>query len=951
MARRTQIAMDLTGAPARTDPAGPVTCLGIEFADDAARRAHYTDRLRACLEDPAFRATPGFPAGTTADILRMSDPPYYTACPNPFLAEFVAAHGTPYDPAAEADAPYRREPLAIDTSVGKTDNLYKAHGYHTKVPHLAIVPSILHYTRPGDLVLDGFAGSGMTGVAAQWCGAAPEAYRLQVETDRGAMGLPAPEWGARRAILNDLGPAATFIAAGFNLPFDLPAFAREARRILDEVDAEVGWMYETLHSDGVSVGRINYTVWSEVASCPACAGDVVFTDEALDAVTKRVATEFPCPHCGAVVSKRRLTKAFDVEHDPVIGTPRKIPRRVPVLVNYEVDGKTCERRVTPDDIAVLTRIDALPYPIHLPTTALPYMHMTHERAKMSAFGITHTHHFFLRRQAHALAALWRRATAIPDPATRRMVVWFAEQAIWGISALNRYQPLQQGRPGGSQVNRQLSGVYYVPSQISECSPWYNLEGRLQRLVTLAFPTPYATAGAVAVTTGDCAHLGVPDRSVDYVFTDPPFGENIYYADLNFLVESWHGVATRAETEAIVDRAKGRDVHGYQALMRACFAEYFRVLKPGRWMTVVFSNSSNAVWRAIQEAIGAAGFVVADVRSLDKQQGSYRQVTSSAVKQDLVISAYRPTVALETVFALADPGPASAWAFVDEHLRNVPVFVGRRREVRDAAGQVTAIVEEADTQAERTAPRLFDRMIAFHVQRHLSVPLGSAEFRAGLDARYPVRDGMYFLPVQVPGYDRKRKPEAVVQLLSFSVADEASAIQWVRQQLATKPQNFQDLQPTFMREQVSWSRHERPVELRDLLDENFLQYDGTGEVPSQVHAYLSTNYHALRNLPKDAPALVVAARDRWYVPDPGKQADLEQVRTRALLREYAGYLALPKAQLKAVRTDAIRAGFAQAWKDGRYDTIVALGDKVPAAVVQEDETVGMYYDNAVTLVRG
>ncbi len=144
-----------------------------------------------------------------------------------------------------------------------------------------------------------------------------------------------------------------------------------------------------------------------------------------------------------------------------------------------------------------------------------------------------------------------------------------------------------------------------------------------------------------VSTGTCAHLPLPKESVDYVFTDPPFGENIFYADLNFLVGSWHRVVTDSEPEAIVDSAKKKTTTNYQTLMRACFEEYARVLKPGRWMTVVFSNSSNAVWRAIQEALGTAGFVVADVRTLDKQQGSFRQLTSTAVKQDLVISAYKP----------------------------------------------------------------------------------------------------------------------------------------------------------------------------------------------------------------------------------------------------------------------------------------------------------------------
>src|SRR5690606_6142312 len=193
-----------------------------------------------------------------------------------------------------------------------------------------------------------------------------------------------------------------------------------------------------------------------------------------------------------------------------------------------------------------------------------------------------------------------------------------------------------------------------------------LDGKLKRLRS-AFARMRSIAGSAAVTTGDCASIPLPDHSVDYIFTDPPFGENIYYADLNFLVESWHRVLTDPDPEAIVDRVRGKGTHEYQDLMRRGFEEYFRVLKPGRWMTVVFSNSSNAIWRAIQEAIGTAGFVVADVRTLDKQLGSYRQVTSTAVKQDLVISAYKPTEELSERFTLGTADTESVWAFVTEHL--------------------------------------------------------------------------------------------------------------------------------------------------------------------------------------------------------------------------------------------------------------------------------------------
>ena len=180
---------DMFSASAASSTTGPVECLGQTFENDSARRLYYLGLLAKRLQDPAFRQQEGFPTGTDEAILAMSDPPYYTACPNPWLAEFVAHYGTPYDPAVK----YSREPLAIDVSVGKTDAIYKAHSYHTKVPHLAIVPSILHYTNPGDVVLDGFSGSGMTGVAAQWCGTAPASYRFELEQAWKKEGRAAPK--------------------------------------------------------------------------------------------------------------------------------------------------------------------------------------------------------------------------------------------------------------------------------------------------------------------------------------------------------------------------------------------------------------------------------------------------------------------------------------------------------------------------------------------------------------------------------------------------------------------------------------------------------------------------------------------------------------------------------------------------------------------------------------
>ena len=321
----------------------------------------------------------------------------------------------------------------------------------------------------------------------------------------------------------------------------------------------------------------------------------------------------------------------------------------------------------------------------------------------------------------------------------------------------------------------------------------------------------------------------------------------------------------------------------------------------------------------------------DVRTLDKKQLSFRQVTSAAVKQDLVISAYKPNEALLERFVLGTSSPNDAWAFVTEHLGHVPIFF--------------SVDGVADVIAERTPHVLHDRMVAFHVQRQISVPLSTAEFLGGLNQRYPERDGMYFLPTQVAEYDRKRNTTAELRQLSLFVTDEASAIQWVRRELQDKPRSFQDLQPAFMREIQNWAKHEQTVELKEILRQNCILYDGNGPVPSQIHSYLSTNFKELRNLAKDDPALNAKAADRWYIPDPGKQGDLEKLREKALLTEFEGYKNAKERKLKLFRTEAVRAGFKVAYEGQDYKTIVSVAAKLPENVLQEDEKLLMYYDVA------
>jgi len=932
------------------EKSSPVECLGLTFSSDEERREYFREKLREKLSDPEFRKIEGFPAGSDEDIINLSDPPYYTACPNPFIDDFIRHYGRPYDP----EEKYSREPFSADVSEGKNDPIYNAHSYHTKVPHKAIMRYILHYTEPGDVVFDGFCGTGMTGVAAQMCGSkeAVESLGYEVRKDGTILdesGKPFSKLGARYAVLNDLSPAATFIAYNYNTPVDAKAFEREAKKILKEVEEECGWMYCTLSSEKLedierarsllkdrgkdfskeplSWGRINYTVWSDVFSCPECGGEIIFWEVAVDKEEGKVNSDFPCPHCGAALTKKRMERVIETKFDSAIGETVKQAKQVPVLINYSKGKKRYEKKPDDFDLALIEYIEKSEIPYWYPTYRMPE---GEESRRNDDIGLTHVHHFYTKRNLWVLASIISKVRAVNDHKILSSMFFLFEQAEIGFSRLNRYSPTHF-----SQNNRNLSGTLYVGSQISEVSPAYALSQKLKRLakVFLKSSSPSST------NTCSASSRVTNDLTSDYIFTDPPFGGNLMYSELNFLWESWLKVFTNNAPEAIMNNVQQKGLLEYQELMTRCFKEYYRVLKPGRWMTVEFHNSQNSVWNAIQEAIQRAGFVIADVQTLDKQQGTFNQVNvAGAVKQDLIISAYKPNGGLEDRFKLEAGTEEGVWDFLREHLKRLPVFIEK-----DGVSELIV---------ERTDYLLYDRMIAFHIQRGRSIPMSASEFYKGLRQRFHERESMFFMPDQASEYDRKRINVNELRQLALFVTDENSAIQWLRLQLQNKPQTFQELQPQFMPISRSWAKHEKEIELKELLEDNFLKYDCVGSVPSQIWSWLQKSSRLREKAKDQAPetadnSLKAEAKDRWYVPDPAKAQDLERLREKALLREFEEYRAHIGKKIRTFRTEAVRAGFKKLWGEKDYRGIVQVADKLSDKVIQEDPKLLMYYDNALT----
>lgn len=254
----------------------------------------------------------------------------------------------------------------------------------------------------------------------------------------------------------------------------------------------------------------------------------------------------------------------------------------------------------------------------------------------------------------------------------------------------------------------------------------------------------------------------------------------------------------------------------------------------------------------------------------------------------------------------------------------------------------------DFITERDPRIIFDRMVAWFVRHNFPVPMSTQEFQAGLKQRFPDRDGMVFLPEQVTEYDKKRMQVAQAPQMEMFISDERSAIDWLTDFLKRRPATYQEIHPEFISQLgAGWKKHEAKPELAALLENNFIQYDGTGDVPSQIHSLLSTNFKDMRVLEKNDPRLIAKAKDRWYVPDPNKAQDLEKKREKALLKEFDVYRTFTGRKLKEFRLEVMRAGFKAAWGNKDYKTIIAIAQKLPEDALQEDEKLLLWYDQALT----
>ncbi|NLU27272.1 MAG: DNA methylase [Hungateiclostridium thermocellum] len=502
----------------------------------------------------------------------------------------------------------------------RTGLFYNTFAYPTKISPESIAVYIAAHTKPGDTVLDAFGGSGSTGLAALMCEHPTDTMKALAEK----LHLQ-PVWGARNAIIYEIGKYGAFASNVMSDPPDKKAFSMAVKELLKLAEDEMYGIYDTVDASG-KPGIIRHIVYSDVVLCPDCGEEFTYYQGMVRYNPLRIDGDGICPHCGYKDKASSFNYKTETVFDSLIKKNITRRKRFPVRIYGQTGSNKWMREATEADIQQFEAMERMEYPYQCVAKEIVWGEL--HRAGYHT-GITHLHHFYTRRNFIVMSCLWEKAKTF-EPSIRDAIHLLLLSYNASHATLMTRVVVKKGSKDFVLTGAQ-SGVLYISSLPVEKNIIMGIKRKLGYFED-AFSYLNKCSGRMEVINASSQRLTQPDQSVDYVFTDPPFGDFIPYAEVNQINELWLGEPTNREDEIIISPSQKKDIRCYQKMMTEVFSEIRRVLKDDAYATVVFHSSKAAVWNALCSAYSDAGFVVDATTSLDKNQASFKQVVSEGSVQ-------------------------------------------------------------------------------------------------------------------------------------------------------------------------------------------------------------------------------------------------------------------------------------------------------------------------------
>lgn len=189
--------------------------------------------------------------------------------------------------------------------------------------------------------------------------------------------------------------------------------------------------------------------------------------------------------------------------------------------------------------------------------------------------------------------------------------------------------------------------YRIANEEVDLDVWTSFKTKFKKIVNAKIEiAPHITKTTInnaKIFKGTATNLHqIEDESVDYIYTDPPYGDKIPYLDLSVMWNAWLDLEVSEQDrreEAIEGGRLDKTKIEYSQLLTRSIHEMYRVLKFDRWMSFVFAHKDPHYWHIIVDSAEKCGFEYAGAVKQDNGQSSFkkRQNPFSVLSGQLIIS--------------------------------------------------------------------------------------------------------------------------------------------------------------------------------------------------------------------------------------------------------------------------------------------------------------------------
>ena len=273
-----------------------------------------------------------------------------------------------------------------------------------------------------------------------------------------------------------------------------------------------------------------------------------------------------------------------------------------------------KREILEKDRELIKKIDKITNNYWYPNNEFPKKFY---KDRFSYKGITRVSDMYTKRNLYALSMILDEINKLEDSNKNLLTISFSDTVLHASKLKS-----ENVRPLG--VNS-----YWIPDDFIEENVWFRFENRVKNLIE----SKVKLAERIKEVDNKIGSYNISKRSaldlteeetIDYIFTDPPYGDAIQYSELSFIWNSWLKEKYDIKEEVIINPEQDKGDEDFNKLLFKALDNIYKALKQECFFTLCFQNKNYTIWKDIINHCKELGFVLYEIGIYDTFGNSFNK---------------------------------------------------------------------------------------------------------------------------------------------------------------------------------------------------------------------------------------------------------------------------------------------------------------------------------------